>query len=539
MHTHSFFKQILFVVSILLLASCDKDYNEIGADLINQNNLEFIDETFDVVAYNQKIGPIQSDNLSVNPLGVYNNPAFGQTIANYATQVELATVNPNINTALNQEIVSVILNIPYFVDASQTTIKTDGGNDYVLDSIYGNETSPKFKLSIYESGYSMIKTNVNDNLQPTQKYYTNQNTLFDNIKIGDRLNDTISKAQSDEFFFDNAQHVILTKTGTDPVVETETYLAPSMRLYLKTKIFKKILKASPDKLISNVNFKDYFKGLYFKVEKLDGNEGRLAMLDFSKGTITIQFTENTSTTVATRIDRTIVLNLAGKKVSLLEQSNLETDYETAVNNPNTTTGDGKLYLKGGEGSMAVIKKIFGEIDNFGVDGETGEKNGVSDKLDKIRKSNRLINEANLVFHIDAANEKFINSPEPQRIYLYDLTNNSVIADYSISNLNIYDGKLFKESSESERGSYYKIRITNHIRNLIQKNSTAKDVELGVVVTEDINNFTSNKFKDQTGTIKEAPAASVMNPLGTILYGTGANVAADKKLKLVISYTKLK
>ena len=536
MHTHSFFKQILFVVSILLLASCDKDYNEIGADLINQNNLEFIDETFDVVAYNQKIGPIQSDNLSVNPLGVYNNPAFGQTIANYATQVELASVNPNINTALNQEIVSVILNIPYFV--SKKDPKTEGGFTYVLESIYGNATSPKFKLGIYESGYTFSPRDPNNELLTAQNFYTNQNTFFDNLK-GIRLNDDVDKSQNDEFFFDNAQHVIAPKTVTDPP-QPNSYLAPSMRLSLnKTFFLENILHASPDKLISNVNFKDYFKGLYFKVEKLDGNDGRLAMLDFSKGTITIQFKENTSTTVATRIDRTIVLNLTGKKVSLLEQSNLNSDYETAFNNPNTITGDNKLYLKGGEGSMAVIKKIFGEIDNFGVDGETGEKNGVSDKLDKIRKSNRLINEANLVFHIDAANEKFINSPEPQRIYLYDLTNNSVIADYSISNLNIYDGKLFKESSESERGSYYKIRITNHIRNLIQKNSTAKDVELGVVVTEDINNFTSNKFKDQTGTIKEAPAASVMNPLGTILYGTGANVAADKKLKLVISYTKLK
>ena len=38
MYTQSFFKQLLVVVCGLLLASCDKDYNEIGADLIDQNN---------------------------------------------------------------------------------------------------------------------------------------------------------------------------------------------------------------------------------------------------------------------------------------------------------------------------------------------------------------------------------------------------------------------------------------------------------------------------------------------------------------------
>ena len=42
MHNNSFFKSFLLLVSILLFVSCDKDYNEIGADLtvpikINQN----------------------------------------------------------------------------------------------------------------------------------------------------------------------------------------------------------------------------------------------------------------------------------------------------------------------------------------------------------------------------------------------------------------------------------------------------------------------------------------------------------------------
>jgi hypothetical protein len=38
----------------------------------------------------------------------------------------------------------------------------------------------------------------------------------------------------------------------------------------------------------------------------------------------------------------------------------------------------------------------------------------------------LVNEANLVFHIDAA---AMSNIEPQRVYVYDLKNNRPIVDY--------------------------------------------------------------------------------------------------------------
>jgi hypothetical protein len=63
------------------------------------------------------------------------------------------------------------------------------------------------------------------------------------------------------------------------------------------------------------------------------------------------------------------------------------------------------------------------------------------------------------------------------------------------------------------------------------------VKLGVVVTEDINTTAFSEFKDKNGF---APKASVMNPLGTILFGNNIPIGDsnyDKKLKLEIYYTK--
>jgi hypothetical protein len=64
--------------------------------------------------------------------------------------------------------------------------------------------------------------------------------------------------------------------------------------------------------------------------------------------------------------------------------------------------------------------------------------------------------------------------------------------------------------------------------------------LGIVVTEDIAIANSSKFRTSNAFLSQAPKASVMNPLATILYGgksTSTNPAEDKRLKLEIYYTK--
>jgi hypothetical protein len=79
-----------------------------------------------------------------------------------------------------------------------------------------------------------------------------------------------------------------------------------------------------------------FKGLYFKVEKISGTAGQMAMLNFGRK-ITIKYKENTSNTDATRVDKSIVLNLTGTTVNLLSDVN-KPAYEAAISSANSTTG---------------------------------------------------------------------------------------------------------------------------------------------------------------------------------------------------------
>jgi hypothetical protein len=551
MYNNSFFKKILLVASVVFLYSCDKDYNEIGGDLIGENNFDFKKETYSVSGYNQKTGPIQSNNLEVNPLGIYSSTNFGETTANFNTQLTLPALITSVSTKPFVE--SVVLTIPYYTDATQTKTNADGSHVYVLDSIYGPDKA-KMKLSIYESGYFMRDADPIGGFQQSQKYFTDQNTEFDNLKIPTRLNDNADKAQNDEFFFNPAEHVVVT-TDTVTKVKSTAYIAPGMKLNLNKDYFKaKIIDAvNSGKLASNEVFKNYFRGLYFKMEKSGGGQGNLAMLNFKGGKITITYNEDLVSTTGgatTRVKKTIVLNMTGNTVSLLNNdfSANGSAYNALPTTGNTTEGDEKLFLKGGEGSVAVLE-LFDKTDVKGYDanGVLTGPNGISDQLDDLRNpadgKKILINEANLVFHIDAS--AMANSYEPQRIYLYDFNNSRPLTDYYLDpttnsanpkkSKTILDG-IIKKDATSKKGVTYKIRVTNQIRNLIN-NKDSTNVKLGLVVTEDIGIVTSYKLKIPNTFISQAPKTSVMNPLGTILYSGKSTVNEAKRLKLEIYYTK--
>ena len=90
------FGKIVVLSTILLLLSCDKDFNTIGSEIIGDGHYEFDKYTVqNLKAYSKETGAVQSNNLPVNSLGVYNDPFFGTNISEFVSQVELERVAPN------------------------------------------------------------------------------------------------------------------------------------------------------------------------------------------------------------------------------------------------------------------------------------------------------------------------------------------------------------------------------------------------------------------------------------------------------------
>lgn len=554
MYNTSFIKKILLIATVALFYSCDKDFNAIGDDLIGNNDFDLTPEFYSVNAYNQKVTPAVSNNLAVNALGILENPVFATTTANFNTQVALTAYAPEFGEGV--AIDSVTLNIPYFSHIDPVQTSTNGSTAYILDSIYGPKNG-KIKLSVYESGIFLNTYNAN-NYDVSKFYSTDKNNDFQTEaeKLGARLNDSENKSENDEFFF-NSKEIAEKTAKTETTPETIKRIKPEMRLHLNKDFFKtKIFGATASKLAADDVFKNYFKGLYFKAEKSPlTSDSRMAMMDFKSGKINIFYKAKTAiTTDAETVmeSKTLIINLTGNTVSLLEESNPASDYTTAT--ANDKAADEKLYLKGGQGSMAVIE-LFDKTDliSYYKGVLKNESNNVPDELDEIRNNyiskNWRVNEASMVFNVDSEKmpepNETNNVYHPNRIYLYDLNNNTPLLDYIFDGSTSVTGNPKKAKSifggmlntDANKNKSYNIKITNYIRSIV-KDTTATNVKLGLVVTEDINTTASaklDKTKINAESISEIPRASVMSPLGTVLFGGNATEA--KKLKLKIYYTK--
>lgn len=560
MISRSFFKAALLFIAVSMV-SCDKDFNEIGTDIIDDDHYGF-DKTdaMSIVATTHATGVVQTDGLSLNPLGVYNNPVFGTTTANFVTQVSLKSDSMNREFGDDPRITSVKLYIPYFSTLEDT--ESNGDHTYSLNSIYGAQ-STTLDLKIHENKYFLRELTHSGGQAETERYYNDLNGVIDSEK-GPQLNTSTVTSQNTQFFFDPAE-IRVTETDEDGD-ETVTRTPPGMNIELDKAFFtEKIINAPAGVLANNNVFHNYLRGLYFKVANPSGTIGVLNMLDFTAGTITVTYTEDETTTVTNPdgtttttteqdVEQTpINMTLTGKAVSLLSYQNVP-----------TVPAD-RLLVKGGEGFITTIK-LFGEED---LDG-----NGISDQIDEIKANKWLINEANLIFYVDRnymtpdIDASTPEVPEPQRIYLYDAKNKQPIADYTYDNSTNSDpkrskqifGGLLKTDDEfsteqlaalgitniqvdpnNPRGVLYKIRVTNYVRGLILTDST--NVTLGLSVTDLITESAMHKLKNPLTAmpeIKELPKAGVMSPLGTVLYGPNippGDPNYNKRLKLVIYYTK--
>lgn len=538
------------VLSVMFLISCDKDFNTLGSDVIGDDHfgLERRDD-ISVVAYTKKTGAVQSNNLPSNMLGFYKDAFFGTTKATFVTQVTLASVNPDLGYAAEiKENDSVYLYVPYF--STQTATGTGNeSNTYELNSVYGeNVETATFDLKIYKSGYFLRDF---DAVDPTvrQKYYSGEKNLIEGSFNEAPLNEfpgaiasetTAFKFSKEEIklYKRNANGDFLDSNGNITTDETakvvKERLAPGMWINLDPERFETImLNASPSDLLNNNVFKEHFKGLYFQMNENSSDDDALAFLDFSKGYITMQYhSKDTDETTAELKKKSLRLNLSGNTVNFFE-NDFSTEYDNIFNNSNTVTGDELLCPKGGDGSVVFI-------DLFGAD---ADNNNVPDELEALRAENILVNDAFLTFYVKNDGQK-----NATRIYLYDATNNTPLLDYIFdsstatdpkNNKLLFGGILEVDEDDTDLGVKYKIRLRSHINNIIngENENTNKNVRLGLSVTQNINNSSSYTVFEGTNFGNEKlPVGSIINPLGTIVYGNNTT-DETKKLKLEIYYTK--
>ena len=407
-----------------------------------------------------------------------------------------------------------------------------GATLYDVDSLLGNRDA-SFKIKVQELDYYLRSYDPTDNFESFQKYYSDETQL---------LNFAGFTIHDDEVSIDTNEIIIYKEDDpdTDDVDESEEVkqrLTPRLRLPLNKDFFQRkiIDHEGSDDMTNADNFNIYFKGLV--LQAYDFSEDLLMILDYSNAKINIEYEydkynkndtdDNTSDDTIDKEKANYELNLSGNQINVFNKSAYNQDI---LNNLNSSENLSRVYLKGGEGLIAEID-LFTDNDGNNV-------------LDEIRSKGWLVNEANLTMYIDRDKINEIGDLiEPFRVYLYDIDAKTPLPDYYIDNSTgpkksnvkiVHSGIL--ELDEDDKGLKYKIRISEHIKNIVRNDSISP--KLGLAVSSSISNSVNTDVKT-TDVMKYIPIATAINPLGTVLIGPNPEPENfNKRMRLEIYYTEI-
>ena len=416
---------------------------------------------------------------------------------------------------------------------TDTINPNQGATVYDVDSLIGNKDAT-FKIKVQELDYYLSTYDPSNNFETFLKYYSDDN-IIENFK-GKVLFDGDVKI--------NTSELVIYKDDdpdTDDVDESEEVkerLSPRLRIpidknYMQTKI---IDKEGDIDLINPDNFNLYFKGLFFSA--YDFSDPLMLILDYSQASLNIiyefdQYNKNdtpddTSDDTVDRVESVFKLNLGGNQINIFKNDPYSQEIiESTSTNSNELK---RVYLKGGEGVMMEID-LFKDLDG-------------NDILGEIKSNGWLINEANLTMYVDKSSIDLAGGlVEPSRIYLYDIESKAPVIDYFIDNSQgrkpkdqkaVHSGLI--EIDEDRKGIKYKIRISEHVKNIIRNDSL--NTKLGLVVSSDITNAVNTEIKDNNE-LGYIPVSTIVNPLGTVIYGPNPEpINYDKRFRLELFYTEI-
>ena len=538
------FLKILLIA--LIITSCEKDFASFDSEVINSDNaINFSTNSveYSLTSRSEMVNPVQTNNLPSFLLGSYNHPQFGRSNSSFVGQMVPSEYNHDFGD--NVVLDSVVLTIPYYSRGIDTS--EEGDITYEIDSVYGD--SP-IKISVYRNNFFFRTFDPFSDFDTSQSYFSNGSLSVEEVIDSGQLEGELLFEIDD--FVPSADQINLTQIDTTGNPYVAQRIAPALRFKLnnpnenfwESNFFE---NEGNQVLTNEPNFKEFFRGLYIKVES--SSDGSMMLLNFASSNtkLTIHYTsDNTNigdsdTGSVDEIETNqheYVMNFSGNLINLFENETV-----VDVDLMDQTNGNENIYLRGGEGIISTIDLFSGTT--IGDDGEEiSEFDLFKDFFyDEISDEPiRIINEAYIEFFV---NQGFSNSDEPERIYLYNYEQNSALIDYfldqSVSSLTInakinHLEPLVRDSLDDDRGIKYKIRITEHLNNLILRDSTNAKLALGVI--SDVASVQNFKILGDNSESENKSLASgvILSPKGTILHG---NLSSDieKRPKIKIYYTE--
>lgn len=537
---------LVLCLTLIFAQSCETDFTSLDSDVINSNNainFETNSIEYPIVTHSKIVDPVQSNNLPSFLLGYNNHAIYGESTSSFVGQMVPDQYSPDFGD--NVVLDSVILTIPYFSRGIETSDEDD--ITYELDSVYGG--SP-IKLSIYRNNFFLRSFDPYGEFDDSQKYYSNGSLSdLESISQGQLEGELLFEIND---FVASANQINLTELDTLDVPFVSQKIAPALRFRLDTpndNYWQNLIFENEDDpvLLSENNFKEFFRGLYIKVEGIN-SEGSMMLLNLASTNtnLTIHYTSDTPITDETdtsnedditSYQNDYVINFSGVLLNIFDNN-----FSVDVSNSDEVNGDENIYLKGGEGYIGVIDLFNGTVEN-----EMGDQVDAFDHFksffyDDISDSSlKLINEAYIEFYV---NQDLNLENEPDRIFVYNYEQNMSLIDYfidqSVSSTTInakinHLQPLQRVDDDPEgQGIKYKIRITEHLNNIILQDSTNARLGLGIINDIAATSFFSILNDDDEDL--QLASGTILSHKGTVLHGNQSQ-QEDKRPKIKIYYTE--
>ena len=404
------YKPAIWIGLILTIFYSCNEPNDLGMDLLPTNDLVKISslvEKESISSFTFTEDSIRTDEASRSLLGIFDDPQFGKTTINFASQFRLQ-YQPDFGT--NPVVDSVRLFLYYRF-------------------LYGDTTTMQ-RINIYELNESLIidTTNTSGGSYDYPYYQdVDLKSMASPAKIGE--------------------------LGFIPEVAQDSASGDTLYQVLKVPIDislgEKLVYADSSLTKNNDVFLEYFKGLYIEAEKDDPEGGTIITLEASsagsfQGSALLVYYNNDENIAEEEPDTLynafVITNLSAR-VNSISHDYSGTPFEPNLNN-DTGPGDSLIYVQTTGG---LKSKIF--IDNLSL------------WQDSV---NTAINKAVLVFQIDTIASDLEKFPPPSQLlftYINEDGGEFLPVDYSFSPT-FYGGRLNTDNYT------YSFNITQHLQQII-------------------------------------------------------------------------
>tara|TARA_X000000950_G_C13888842_1_gene649972 strand:- start:130 stop:1959 length:1830 start_codon:yes stop_codon:yes gene_type:complete len=598
----------IILLSIIFVLSCNKDYYSVGIEVFDQQFDELKIKTFPIFSYQQSLDKVQTNNITSVQLGTFNDDFFGKTNSAFISQLDVFSLqtfgdfnqdqeNEGSSTDIrvideDEQLTAVYLDLPYFnntndsdgdgvidfYDSDPSDQQSDSDNDgipditesiagldplsndsdsdgildindddnstynnesqvYEIDSIFGNRNA-SFDLKVYQLTYYLSSLDPNNNFESSKEYFSNDN-FYQKGFYGKTLHDntvTLNFEEIPVLFAEDDPN-----TEPDELTQVSYFETPRLRAPLDVTFFQRYImnQEGSDKLTNQANFNNYFNGIIVRAENF--SDDLFMSLDVFNAKLVLEYdynfyntngTDDLSDDVIERKKKVNTIPLGGVTYNLHEHTGYSQAIAEEVVASNDNIPSEKIYLNG--------TKFVSKLKLFSDD------NSISSELKELKAKDVLINEANIVLHLDNNIHKSNYQFLPKRLYVYSYKDGEPVADYNKdfsqsfsptavnANKFLFGGLLQYDSNNTPTS--YKFNITNHISNIVRYDSL--NIDLGLTTSYNIEDVTLKNGYFTNLSRLDVPSQSIALPFPVALFGSNsADPDFLKKLKLEVIYTE--